>query len=131
MRSRITWYHQQANKDTTMKTKFTATFSNGLTITRNSDHPYAFAWAIIRANGKIKCSGFSADLTNAHKGAESRMPKHLSNRDLKSHACRRYWAKRAKDAGITVEEWIEKIQDSVTAERAALRIEIVMLSLCS
>ena len=51
-------------------TQFAATFSNGQTITRNSDHAYAFAWAIVRiADGKIEESGFSADRANAAKAA--------------------------------------------------------------
>ena len=110
-----------------MKTKFTATFSNGQTITRNSDHPYAFAWAIISDTGLIRDSGFSADRVNAAKGAEQRLPKRLSDRDRKNPSARRYWAKMAKDAGVTVEEWIKQIDDRFAAQRAALRVEIVAL----
>ena len=53
-------------------TKFTATFSNGQTATRNSDHAYAFAWAVICiADGKVEKSGFSADRANAAKSAQA------------------------------------------------------------
>jgi hypothetical protein len=104
--------------------KFTATFSNGQTVTRNSDHAYAFAWAILRGDEIIE-SGFSADRANAAKGAEAKMPKALSQRDRKHPATRRYWAKLAKDAGVTVEEWIARIDADVAAQRAARRIEIV------
>ena len=108
-------------------TKFTATFSNGRTINRNSDHAYAFAWAIISDTGMIRESGFSADHANAAKGAESKMPKAPSARDRKTPSVRRYWARMAKDAGVTVEDWIKQIDDRTAAQRAGLRVEIVAL----
>ena len=63
-------------------TKFTATFSNGQTITRNSDNAYAFAYAIIRADGTIKDSGFSADPVNAAKAASPYVHASLSSVDM-------------------------------------------------
>ena len=110
-----------------MKTKFTATFSNGQTINRNSEHPYAFAWAIISKDGTIHYSGFSEDRVNAAKGAEIRMPKPLSDRDRKNASARRYWARMAKAAGVTLEAWIKQIDDRFIAQRAELRVEIVAL----
>ena len=110
-----------------MKTKFTATFSNGQTITRNSDHAYAFAWAIIRiADDKIEQSGFSADRVNAAKGAQVRVWSGISARDRKNPSLRRYHVKRAKDRGFaSVEAFYATVEAETIAYNAARRIEIV------
>jgi hypothetical protein len=75
----------------------------------------------------IRESGFSADRVNADKGAESKMPKAPSARDRKTPSVRRYWARMAKDAGVTVDQWIKQIDDRIAAQRTALRVEIVEL----
>ena len=42
-----------------MKTTFTATFSNGAEIKRNSDHAYAYAYIVIdQESGEIRDEGF-------------------------------------------------------------------------
>ena len=48
---------------------YTATFSNGKTITRNSERTYTFAWAVLEKDGSTYDAGFSADRTKAEKAA--------------------------------------------------------------
>ena len=110
-------------------TKFTATFSNGQTITRNSDHAYAFAWAVVRiADGVVEATGFSADRANAAKSAQSKMWVGVSDRDAKNPALRRYWAKMAKDEGLaSVDAWIAVRRAEAAEHNAARRIEVVAL----
>lgn len=112
-----------------MKTKFTATFSNGQTITRNSDHAYAFAWAIIRiADDKIEQSGFSADRVNAAKGAQAHVWSGFSARDRKNLALRRYHVKLAKERGFaSLEAFYAGAEADAAKHNAARRIEIVAL----
>jgi hypothetical protein len=112
-----------------MKTKFTATFSNGQTITRNSDHAYAFAWAIIRiADEGIENCGFSADRVNAAKGAQAYVWSGISARDRKNPALRRYQVKLAKDRGFaSVEAFYADCEADAVAHNAARRIEIIAL----
>lgn len=50
---------------------YTATFSNGQTITRNSERTYTFAWAVFRDDGSILESGFAADMEKAGRAARS------------------------------------------------------------
>ena len=110
-------------------TKFIATFSDGQTITRNSNHDYRFAWAIIRIeDGRIEMSktGFSADRANAAKAASAQMWSSVSARDRKNPALRRYWAKMAKEQGFAGVDALIAHWDAETAARnAAHRIEIV------
>ena len=108
-------------------TTFTATFSNGQTITRNSNHAYAFAWAIIRiADDKIEQSGFSKDRANAAKGAQVRVWSGVSARDRTAPDLRRLHVKRAKDRGfVSVEAFYAKCEEEAVAYNAARRIEIV------
>lgn len=108
-------------------TQFAATFSNGQTITRNSDHAYAFAWAIVRiADGKIEKSGFSVDRANAAKGAQAHMWPPVSARDKKNPALRRYHARLAKDRGFaSVAEMHAQWDADAAAHNAARRVEIV------
>lgn len=108
-------------------TTFTATFSNGQTITRNSDHAYAFAWAIIRiADDKIEQSGFSKDRANAAKGAQVCVWSRISARDRKDPILRRLHAKLAKDRGFASVAALHAHWDAeAAAHNAARRIEIV------
>ena len=108
-------------------TQFAATFSNGQTITRNSDNAYTFAWAVIRiADGKIEESGFSGDRANAAKAAQSRLWHGVSARDRKHPAMRRHHAKLAKDRGLaSVEAFYAEIEARDAAHNAARRVEIV------
>jgi hypothetical protein len=110
-------------------TAFTATFSTGETITRNSDHAYAFAWAVVRiADGKIEVSGFSADRANATKAAQSKMWSPVSARDRKDPGMRRYWAKIAKEQGFAnVDALIAHWDAEAVARNAARRIEVVAI----
>lgn len=111
-------------------TKFAATFSNGQTVTRNSDHDYAFAWAIIRiADGHIEDKGFSADRANAAKAAQAKLWKGPSARDRKHPGMRRHWAKMAKERGFTSVDALIAHWEAEAAERnAQLRIEIVAVA---
>ena len=108
-------------------TKFSATFSNEKTITRNSDHAYAFAWAVIRIeDGKIENSGFSADRANASKAAQAKTWSGVSARDRKNHAVRRYHSDLAKRNGFaSLAAFYADIEASAAAHNAARRIEIV------
>lgn len=110
-------------------TKFTATFSDGQTVTRNSDHAYTFAWAVIRiADGKIEASGFSADRANAANGAAAKRAKGVSARDRRNAALYRLHAKIAKEQGFATVADLHKHWDAKAAEyNAARRIEIVAL----
>lgn len=105
---------------------FSATFGNGETITRNSDHAYAFAWAIIRiADGVIETSGFSADRANAAKAAQARMWSGISARDRKNPAIRRFHADLAKKRGQTLAQFYDAAEADAAAHNAARRIEIM------
>lgn len=108
-------------------TKFTAIFANGQTITRNSDHAYAFAWAIVRiSDGKIEESGFSADRANAAKAAHARLWSGISARDRKNPAIRRFHADLAKKRGFaTLAAFYADADASAAAHNAARRVEIV------
>lgn len=112
-----------------MKTKFTATFSNGQTINRNSDHAYAFAWAVIRkTDGKIEDSGFSSDRANAAKGAAAKLWKGVSARDLKNIALRRYHVKMAKERGFASSDAMYAHWEAeAVAHNAGRTVEIVAL----
>jgi hypothetical protein len=107
--------------------KFSATFSTGETITRNTDNLYSFAWAVIRiADGKIENFGFSADPVNAAKGASAKLWKSVSVRDRKNPAMRRYWAGLAKQRGFaSVDALIAHWDAEAIAVNAGRRIEIV------
>lgn len=48
---------------------YTATFSNGKTITRNSGRAYTFAWAVLEKDGSTYNAGFAADRAKAEKAA--------------------------------------------------------------
>lgn len=111
-------------------TKFTATFTTGETITRNSDHAYAFAWAIIRmADDKIEKSGFSADRVNAAKAAQGQIWSPVSARDKKNPALRRYHAGLAKTRGFaSVAEMHAQWDADAAAHNAARRVEIVSIA---
>jgi hypothetical protein len=108
-------------------TTYTATFSTGETITRNSDNTYAFAWALIRIeDGKIINKGFSADRHNAAKAAQSQMWSGVSARNRKNPALRRYHARIAKDKGFaTVQAWFDACEAVAADRNAGHRIEIV------
>lgn len=108
-------------------TKFTATFSTGQTVTRNSDHAYAFAWAVVRiADGVIEQNGFSADRANAAKGAQARLWNGVSPRERKHPGMRGHWARLAKERGhASVAELFAAIDAESAAHNAARRIEIV------
>lgn len=110
-------------------TQFAATFSNGQTITRNSDHAYTFAWAIVRiADGKIEKSGFSADRANAAKAAQGQMWSGVSARERKHPAMRGHWVRLAKERGFTTSaELFADIDAQAVAHNAARRIEIVAI----
>lgn len=110
-----------------MTTKFTATFSNGQTITRNSDHRYAFAWAVIRiADNHIEKVGFSADRANAAKSAQARLWSPVSARDRKDPVTRRYHAGIAKQRGFaSVAELHAQWDADAAGHNADRRIEIV------
>ena len=107
--------------------KYTATFSGGQTITRNSDHRYAFAWALIRIeNGRIEDAGMSATRANAAKNAQAEMWSPVSARDKKNPALRRYHAGLAKERGFaSVDEMHAQWDADAVAHNAAHRIEIV------
>jgi hypothetical protein len=111
-------------------TTYTATFSTGETISRNSDNAYSFAWAVIRIeDGKIEDKGFSADKANAAKAAQGKMWSGISARDRKNAALSRHHAKLAKDAGFaSVEDWIAHIDNGAIEHNAARRIEIVQIA---
>jgi hypothetical protein len=111
-------------------TKFTATFTTGETITRNSEHAYAFAWAIIRmADDKIEKSGFSADRVNAAKAAQGQIWSPVSARDKKNSALRRYHAGLAKTRGFaSVAEMHAQWDADAAAHNAARRVEIVSIA---
>lgn len=108
-------------------TTFAATFSNGQTITRNSDHAYTFAWAVIRtADGVIERNGFSADRANAAKAAQGKLWSPVSARDKKNPALRRYHAGLAKTRGFaSVAEMHAQWDADAAAHNAARSIEIV------
>jgi hypothetical protein len=110
-------------------TKYIATFSDGQTVTRNSDRAYAFAWAVIRiADNKIEEKGFSADRANAAKSAAALQWKGVSTRDLRNAALCRLHAKKAKDMGLASVADLYAYWDARAAEHnAARRIEIVAL----
>jgi hypothetical protein len=109
-------------------TKFTATFSNGQTITRTSDRAYAFAWAVICiADGVIEEKGFSADRANAAKAAASKKwtgaPSSRTNAAL--HLLH---FKMAKERGFASVTDLYTHWDAEAAKHnAARRIEIVAL----
>ena len=106
--------------------KFSATFSNGETITRNSDHAYRFAWAILNTEtGKVETKGFSADRANAQKAAQARMPQDISAKDKKRYAG--VHKRLAADKGMTRDAWYEMITADTRARLAVLKIEIVPL----
>jgi len=50
---------------------YTATFSNGETITRNSQRDYTFAWAVFRIDGSMLEKGFAADKQKAERAVRS------------------------------------------------------------
>lgn len=108
-------------------TKFTATFSNGQTITRTSDRAYAFAWAVIHiADDAIVQSGFSADRANATKAAAATRWKSVSARDRA--ALRYLHVKMAKERGFASVVDLYTHWDAEAAKHnAARRIEIVAL----
>ena len=55
----IEMQYTPSDGETKMKTTFTATFSNGAEIKRNSDHAYAYAYIVIdRESGEIRDEGF-------------------------------------------------------------------------
>ena len=109
-----------------MMTAFIATFANGTTITRNSDHKYSFAWAVFTAEGAIKKSGFSADRANAARAADAILPRPVSDKNRKNQSLMKYWAKMARDRGFAnVDAMIQHWDEEAAASRAALRIEIV------
>lgn len=110
-------------------TTYSATFSNGQTITRNSDRAYAFAWAVIRtADGKIEKSGFSADHANAAKGAASTAWKSVSDKDRRNVMLRRMHAKMAKERGFASVADLHAHWDAeAVAHNAARRTEIVAI----
>lgn len=109
-------------------TKYTATFSNGKTVTRNSERAYAFAWAVIRtADGKIEYSGFSADRANAAKGAAAMQHKGAP-RVRNNAALHRLHAKMAKERGFASVADLHAHWDAEAAKHNAARhIEIVAL----
>lgn len=109
-------------------TKFTATFSNGQTITRNSDHAYAFAWAVIRiADGVIEEKGFSADRAKAASGAAAKRAKGAP-RDRRNAALHRLHVKIAKEKGFASVADLHAHWDRQALEHNSLRrIEIVAL----
>jgi len=111
-------------------TKFTATFSNGETVNRNSQHNYAFSWAVIRlSDGKIECFGFSADKANASKSAQSKMWSPISKKDKKNPALGKYHAFLAKDRGFaSVSDMHAKWDADAAAHNAARKIEIVAIT---
>lgn len=110
-------------------TKYTATFSNGQTVTRNSDRAYAFAWAVIRiADGKIEEKGFSADRANAAKSAASKKWNGVSSRDRRNAALFKLHSKIAKEQGFTSVDDMHAHWDRQAIEHNSLRrIEIVSL----
>jgi hypothetical protein len=107
--------------------KFTATFSNGQTTTRNSDHAYAFAWAIIRIEtGRIADSGMSATRAKAAKNAQAQTWAPVSARDRKNPALHRYHKGLAKEHGFaSVAAMYDQWDADAVAHNAAHRIEIV------
>jgi hypothetical protein len=111
-------------------TQFAATFSNGQTITRNSDHAYAFAWAVIQtSDGKIEYKGFSADRANAAKAAQAQVWTGPSARDRKNPGIRRHWAKMAKEQGFaSVDALIAHWEAEAAETNAARHIEIVAVA---
>lgn len=111
-------------------THFIATFSNGQTLTRNSDRDYAFAWAVVRtADGKIERSGFSADRANAAKAAQATIYTGPSARDRKHPGMRRHWAKMAKDQGFpSVDALIAHWEAEAASHNAQRHIEIVAVA---
>lgn len=110
--------------------KFTATFSNGQTVTRNSDHAYAFAWAVIRTTDNvIEASGFSADNANATKAAWAKTWKPVSTRDKKHPATRRYHASLAKHQGFaSVKDMHDAWDANAAAHNAIRKIEVVAVN---
>lgn len=52
---------------------YTATFTNGTEITRNSKRTYSHAYAVFNQDGKVvfDCSGFSGSKESATKAAKS------------------------------------------------------------
>ncbi len=110
-----------------MTTKFTATFSNGQTITRNSDHRYAFAWALIRIeDGQIEAAGMSVTRANAAKNAQAQTWAPVSAKDKKNPMLRRYHAGLAKTRGFaSVANMHAQWDADAAAHNAAHRIEIV------
>ena len=104
---------------------YTATFSNGTKIKRNSHRSYAFAWAVFE-NGKISYKGFSADRANAAKAASAQMPSGVSQRDRKNYGLRLYWSKLAKERGFdSVDAMIQHWDDVAAERRSSMSIEIV------
>jgi len=89
---------------------YTATFSNGKTITRNSERTYTFAWAVMDANGSAYKTGFAADRAKAEKAAMAEI----------SYATR-IWVSRASPRYKA----LKKISDE---RRAELKTEIVALN---
>lgn len=57
-------------------TTFTATFTNGRTITRNNKtgRTYTHGWATFFANGNVRDSGFSSSRDAAIRAARAQMP---------------------------------------------------------
>lgn len=112
-------------------TKFTATFSNGQTVTRNSNsnRAYAFAWAVIHiADDAIVQSGFSADRANAAKAAAATRWKGVSARDRRNAALHRLHVKMAKERGFaSVADFYAHWDAEAAKHNAARRIEIVAL----
>jgi hypothetical protein len=108
-------------------TKFTATFSDGQTITRNSDHRYAFAWALIGIEyGQIEASGMSATRANAAKNAQAQLWAPVSARDRRNAALHRLHAKMAKEKGFASVACLHAHWDAEAVKHNAdFRIEIV------
>ena len=107
--------------------KYTATFSGGQTITRNSDNRYAFAWALIGIEyGQIEVSGMSATRANAAKNAQAQLWAPVSARDRRNARLFLMHAKMAEEQGFASVSALHAHWDAEAVKfNADFRIEIV------
>lgn len=81
-------------------TKYIAQFSNGDTLTRNSEREYSHAYRLTSPTGGHWGQGFSARYDLAEKAARSLGPRRYNRRDLNLAHMASYYKKQAKKEGF-------------------------------
>ena len=107
---------------------YTATLSDGTIIKRKSDNTYTHAWAVVEiATGVVRRKGFScrADLAR-QAAAPHHRPAYYSRQRLRHPACKRDYARFAKEEGFAnTAEWIASLDERSDRYAAAHRLEVV------